>query len=93
MMLVMAGGVVAHEVCKGFPGVSSAEAAAAIGEGAAGLGFLGFKGADASGDMSEFGVDVVVPADVSVEAPVLGRILDFQCEGIEDLGVPVDGTE
>ena len=91
--LVVAVGVVARKVGEGLPSVSCAEAAAAVGKGVASLGFLGFEGADAGGDAGEFGVGVVVAADVRVETPVLGRILDLQCEGIEDLRVPVDGTE
>jgi hypothetical protein len=92
-MLVVAAGVVAHEVSESFPGVGCAEAVAAVGKGVAGLGLFSFEGADVSGDVSELGVDMVVAADVSVEAPVLGCILDLQCEGLEDLGVSVDGTE
>jgi hypothetical protein len=91
--LVVTAGIVACEVGEGFSGVGSAEAAAAVSEGAMGLGFLGFKGADAGSDVGELGVDVVVAAYVHVETPVLGRILDFQCEGVEDFGVAVDGTE
>jgi hypothetical protein len=93
MTLVVAVGIVAGEVGEGLSGIGGAEAAAAVGEGAAGLGFLGFEGADAGGDVGEFGVDVVVATYVCVESPVLGHILDFQCEGVEDLGVAVDGTE
>jgi hypothetical protein len=93
MALLVAVGIVACEVGEGFSGVGGVEAAAAVSEGAAGLGFLGFEGADAGGDVSELGVDVVVAAYVRVETPVLGRILDFQCKGIEDLRVAVDGTE
>jgi hypothetical protein len=93
MTLVVAVGVVAGEVGEGFSGVGGAEAAAAVGEGVAGLGLFSFEGADAGGDVGELDVGVVVAADVGVETPVLGRILDLQCEGIEDLGVPVDGTE
>ena len=93
MVLVVAIGVVAGEVGEGLPRVGGAEAAAAVGEGVAGLGFFGLEGADVSGDAGELGVDVVVAADVGVEPPVLGRILDLQCEGLEDLGVSVDGTE
>jgi hypothetical protein len=78
---------------EGLSGVGGAEAAAAVGEGAAGLGFFGFEGADAGGDVGELGVDVVVATYVRVKPPVLGRILDFQCEGVEDFGVAVDGTE
>jgi hypothetical protein len=91
--LVVAVGIVAREVGESLSGVGSAEAAAAVGEGTAGFGFFGLEGADAGSDVSEFGVDMVVVAYVRVEAPVLGHILDFQCEGIEDLGVPVDGME
>jgi hypothetical protein len=91
--LFVAVGIVACEVSEGLSGVGGAEAAAAVSEGAAGLGFLGFKGADAGGDVGELGVDVVVAAYVHVETPVLGCILDFQCEGIEDFGVAIDGTE
>jgi hypothetical protein len=73
--------------------VSPALAAVAVGEGVAGLGLFSFEGTDTGGDVGELDVGVVVAADVGVETPVLGRILDLQCEGIEDLGVPVDGTE
>jgi hypothetical protein len=93
VVLIVAVGVVAGEVSKGLPGVGSAEAAEAVGKGVAGLGFLSLEGADAGGDVSELGVDMVVAADVSVETPILGRILDLQCEGLKDLGVPVDGSE
>ena len=93
MTLVVAVGIVAGEVGEGFSGVGGAEAAAAVGEGVAGLGLFSFEGADAGGDVGELDVGVVVAADVRVETPVLGRILDLQCEGIEDLGVSVDGTE
>jgi hypothetical protein len=93
VMLAVVVGVVASEVGECLPGVGCAEAAAAVGEGVAGLGFFGLEGADASGDVSELGVDVVVAADVGVETPVLGHILDLQCEGLEDLRVSVDGTE
>jgi hypothetical protein len=93
VMLVVAVGVVAGEVGKGLSGVAGAEAAAAVGEGVAGLGLFSFEGADAGGDVGELDVGVVVAADVGVETPVLGRILDLQCEGIEDLGVSVDGAE
>jgi hypothetical protein len=93
VVLVVAVGVVACEVGEGFPGVGSAKAAAAVGEGVAGLGLFGFEGTDAGGDVGELGVDVVIAADVGVEAPVLGRILDLQCKGLEDLRVPVDGSE
>jgi hypothetical protein len=91
--LFVAVGVVACEVREGFSGVGGTEAAAAVSEGAAGLGFFGLEGADTGSDVGELGVDVVVAAYVHVEPPVLGRILDFQCEGIKDVGVPVDGTE
>ena len=93
MVLVVAVGVVACEVGEGLPGIGCTEAAAAVGEGVAGLGFFGFEGTDAGSDVGELGVGVVVAADVSVETPVLGRILDLQCEGLKDLGVSVDGTE
>jgi hypothetical protein len=91
--LVVAVGVIACEVGEGFSGVGCTEATAAVGEGVASLGFLSLEGTDAGGDASELGVGVVVATDVGVETPVLGRILDLQCEGIEDLGVSVDGTE
>jgi hypothetical protein len=78
VVLVVATGVVACEVCEGLPGVGCAEAATAVGEGVAGLGLFSLEGADAGGDVGEFGVDVVVAADVSVETPVLGHILDLQ---------------
>jgi hypothetical protein len=92
-MLVVAVGIVAGEVGEGLSGIGSVEATAAVGEGAAGLGFFSFEGADAGGDVGEFGVDMVVAAYVRVKPPVLGRILDFQCEGVEDFGIAVDGTE
>jgi hypothetical protein len=91
--LVVAVGVVAGEVGEGFPGVGGAEAAAAVGEDVAGLGLFSFEGAETGGDVGELDVGVVVTADVGVETPVLGRILDFQCEGVEYFGVSVDGTE
>jgi hypothetical protein len=93
VVLVVAVGVVACEVGEGLPGVGCAEAAAAVGEGVVGVGFFGLESADAGGDASELGVSVVVAADVGVETPVLGHILDLQCEGLEDLGVSVDGME
>jgi hypothetical protein len=76
VVLVVAVGVVACEVGEGFPGIGGAESAAAVGKGVAGLGLLGLEGMDVGGDMGEFGVDMMVAADVGVEAPVLGRILD-----------------
>jgi hypothetical protein len=91
--LFVAVGIVAGEVGEGLSGIGGTEAAAAVSEGAVGLSFLGFEGADAGGEMGELSVDVVILAYVRIEAPVLGRILDFQCEGVEDLGVAVDGTE
>jgi hypothetical protein len=91
--LVVVVGIVAGEVGKGLSGIGGAEAGAAVGKGVAGLGFFSFEGTDAGGDVGELDVGVVVAADVGVETPVLGRILDLQCEGIEDLGVSVDGTE
>jgi hypothetical protein len=78
VMLVVAVGVVAGEVGEGLPSVGCAEVVAAVGEGAAGLGLFSLEGADAGGDVGELGVDVVVVADVGVEAPVLGHILDLQ---------------
>jgi hypothetical protein len=93
VVLVVAVGVVACEISEGLPGIGSAEVAAAVGKGVAGLGFLGLEGTDAGGNVSELGVDVVVATDVGVEAPVLGCILDLQCEGLEDLRVPVNGLE
>jgi hypothetical protein len=93
MVLVVATGVIACKVGKGLPGVGCTKAAAAVGKGVAGLSLFSFEGADAGGDVSEFGVDMVVAADVGVETPVLGCILDLQCKGLEDLGVPVDGME
>jgi hypothetical protein len=77
MTLVVAVGVVAGEMGEGFSGVGGAEAAAAVGKGVAGLGFFSFEGADAGGDVGELDVGVVVAADVGVETPVLGRILDL----------------
>jgi hypothetical protein len=93
MTLVVTVGIVTGEVGEGLSGIGAAEAAAAVGEGVAGLGLFSFEGADAGGDGGELDVSVVVAADVGVETPVLGRILDLQHEGIEDLGVFVDGTE
>jgi hypothetical protein len=93
VMLVVVIGVVACEVSKGLPSVGCMKAAAAVGEGVAGLGLFSFEGTDAGDDVSELGVDVVVAADVGVETPVLGHILDLQCKGLEDLGIPIDGTE
>jgi hypothetical protein len=93
VVLVVVAGVIACKVSEGLPGVGCAKTAAAVGKGVAGLGLFSFKGADAGGDVGELGVDVVVAADVSVETPVLGHILDLQCKGLEDLGVPVNGTE
>ena len=72
--LVVAVGIVAGEVGEGLSGIGGAEAAAAVGEGAAGLGFFSFEGVDAGGDVGELGVDVVVAAYVRVKPPVLGRI-------------------
>jgi hypothetical protein len=77
VVLVVAIGVIAHEVGKCLPSVGCAEATAAVGEGVAGLRLFSLKGADAGGDVGELGVDVIVVADVGIEAPVLGRILDL----------------
>jgi hypothetical protein len=93
VVLVVAAGVVAREVSEGFPGVGSTEAAAAVGKGVAGLGLFSLEGANAGGDVGELGVDMVVATDVGVETPVLGCILNLQCEGLEDFGVPIDGSE
>jgi len=71
VVLVVAAGVVACEVSKGFPDVGCAEATAAVGKGVVGLGLFSFEGTDAGGDVSELGVDVVVVADVGIDAPVL----------------------
>ncbi|KAF8460701.1 hypothetical protein DFH94DRAFT_858349 [Russula ochroleuca] len=78
VMLVMVVGVIAGEVGEGLPSVGCMEAAAAVGEGAAGLGLFSLEGADAGGNVGELGVDVVVAADIGVETPILGRILDLQ---------------
>jgi hypothetical protein len=67
-MLVVTTGVVARKVGKGLPGIGCTETAAAVGKGVAGLGLFSLEGADAGGDMSELGVDVVVAADVGIEA-------------------------
>jgi hypothetical protein len=93
VVLVVTVGVVSCKVSEGLPSVGCAEAAAAVGKGAVGLGFFSLEGVDAGGNVGELGVDMVVAADVSVEAPVLGHILDLQCKGLEDLGVSVDGME
>jgi hypothetical protein len=78
VVLVVAVGVIAGEVGEGLPSVGRMEVVAAVGEGAAGLGFFSLEGVDAGGNVGELGVDMMVAADVSVETPVLGRILDLQ---------------
>jgi hypothetical protein len=91
--LVVTVGVVGGEVGEGLSGVGGTEAAAAVGEDVAGFDLFSFEGAEAGGDVGELDVGVMVAADICVETPVLGCILDFQCEGVEDLGVSVDGME
>jgi hypothetical protein len=68
VVLVVAVGVVACKVGEGLPGIGCTEMAAAVGKGVVGLGLFSLEGTDAGGDMSELGIDVVVAADVGVEA-------------------------